>query len=237
MGSLSHESARITFQRGAGIPGSIRVPRVGFGVPPKRTFKIALSRWMTVLIPARDGSPSRRDASTNTRNACAPRIPTRPLQPHRSIRHHIRIFPIRPRRPERRPTQRRRADVAFALCRIAPSAVRILILRQPAQSARDQVPMPLAIHRRERHHRRRGRKRAARQFTRPMSLRSEFREKRLFRFRQSRAQPPPFDLRPSAFVHPYASLSCSRFRAGRIAHASLQPKSRLSSSRFRLIQP
>ena len=170
------------------FPGSIRVPRVGFGVPPKRTFEGVLSRWMILRLATRHGSSCRRDAGTNTRDAYAPRIPTRTFQPIRRVQHHRRIFPIRPSRANRRPAQRRRADVAPTPNRVPPSAIRFLMLREPEQPAANQIPMPLAIHRRQCHHRRRRGKRAARKLALPMSMRPHFRQQRLRRLHQSRPQ-------------------------------------------------
>ena len=71
------------------IPGSIRVPRVGKGVPPSRTFDDIQSRqelhargtrrgvpWGGVLPgPSAAESSFRRDAETSTRDECAPRTP------------------------------------------------------------------------------------------------------------------------------------------------------------------
>ncbi len=60
-------------ERASGNPGSIRVPRVGVGVPPTRT---SMTGREQEDHPTTDGpleSPSRRNASTSTRNECAPR--------------------------------------------------------------------------------------------------------------------------------------------------------------------
>ena len=55
------------------IPGSTRVPRVGEGVPPSRTSGDVLHEGSAQSTPDIAGSASRRDAETNTRDACAPR--------------------------------------------------------------------------------------------------------------------------------------------------------------------
>ena len=55
-------------------PGSTRVPRVGFGVPPKRTSWRGRS---SPPVAALAGSASRRDGATNPRDARAPRNPQR----------------------------------------------------------------------------------------------------------------------------------------------------------------
>ena len=221
-------------ERAEGALGSIRVPRVGDGVPPTRTSLTVREHDDHPSTADAFESPFRRDAETNARDERAPQSPGRAL-------HHVRIFRIRPRRTDRRPAQRARADVAPAPRRVAPAAVRILILREPAQPAANQVPMPLAVHRCERDDGRRGGKRAARKLAFPMPMRPHFRHQRLRRSRQRgpHALRSMFDVRCSMFDvlrHPHASLSCSRFRAGITAHAPLQPKTRLSSSRFRLTQ-
>ncbi len=56
-------------------PGSTRVSRVGFGVPPKRTFRKRPDVVRSHRIEAALQSPARRDAATSTRDACAPRKP------------------------------------------------------------------------------------------------------------------------------------------------------------------
>jgi SAM-dependent methyltransferase len=56
-----------------GVPGSTRVPRVGEGVPPARTSEDVPSASDAPPTPDAAGSSSRRDAATNTRDACAPR--------------------------------------------------------------------------------------------------------------------------------------------------------------------
>ena len=53
-------------------PGSTRVPRVGDGVPPSRT-STAVEKGNASSPENAEGSPLRRDAATNTRDACAPR--------------------------------------------------------------------------------------------------------------------------------------------------------------------
>ena len=55
------------------FPGSARVPRAGFGVPPKRTFEDVEGDRNALLESETSESPSRRDAATSTRDACAPR--------------------------------------------------------------------------------------------------------------------------------------------------------------------
>jgi pimeloyl-ACP methyl ester carboxylesterase len=55
-------------------PGSTLVPSVGEGVPPSRTSIDALELRERVTTPHTAGSSFRRDAETNTRDACAPRI-------------------------------------------------------------------------------------------------------------------------------------------------------------------
>ena len=55
-------------------PGSTRVPRVGEGVPPSRTSLRAQQRDRSSIFAHAAGSSFRRDAETNTRDACAPRI-------------------------------------------------------------------------------------------------------------------------------------------------------------------
>ena len=55
-------------------PGSTRVPRVGEGVPPSRTSDDAQSEPDAASDRDAAGSAFRRDAETNTRDACATRI-------------------------------------------------------------------------------------------------------------------------------------------------------------------
>ncbi len=57
------------------IPGSARVQRAGEGILPSRTLRGAC----TARKFARNESSFRRNAETNTLQACAPRIP--PWQP------------------------------------------------------------------------------------------------------------------------------------------------------------
>ena len=52
--------------------GSARVPRAGEGVPPARTSADVATGSGVPTTPDADGSSSRRDATTNTRDACAP---------------------------------------------------------------------------------------------------------------------------------------------------------------------
>ena len=52
--------------------GSARVPRAGEGVPPARTSADVATGSGVPTTPDADGSSSRRDAATNTRDACAP---------------------------------------------------------------------------------------------------------------------------------------------------------------------
>ena len=53
-------------------PGSTRVPRVGEGVPPSRTSPDVPPAGDASPTPDVSGSAFRRDAETNTRDACAP---------------------------------------------------------------------------------------------------------------------------------------------------------------------
>jgi hypothetical protein len=50
------------------VPGSARVPRAGDGVPPSRTF---VTRMPTPSRSNSSKSPSRQDAASSTRDACA----------------------------------------------------------------------------------------------------------------------------------------------------------------------
>ena len=55
---------------GMRVPGSAPVPGAGRGVPPRRTLRVESPQ-----CTGETGSPRRRDADANTRDACAPRIP------------------------------------------------------------------------------------------------------------------------------------------------------------------
>ena len=55
-----------------GTPGSTLVPSVGEGVPPSRTFHTATNANTSAESDALESS-FRRDAETNTRDACATR--------------------------------------------------------------------------------------------------------------------------------------------------------------------
>ena len=112
-------------------------------------------------------------AETNTRG----RVRS-PFQPCARGLHDFRIFPIRPRRAKRRPAERRGADVAFALHRVAPAAVRVLRPRQPPEPAANHVPISFPPELRQRHHRRRRRERTARKLARPMPVRRQLPEQR-----------------------------------------------------------
>jgi putative protease len=52
--------------------GRARVPRAGEGVPSSRTFQDVVTGRDAPMTPDASGSASRRDATTNTRDACAP---------------------------------------------------------------------------------------------------------------------------------------------------------------------
>jgi len=69
-GSRSRVGVEGGDQAGDSGPGSAPVPGAGRGVPPRRTLRVESPQctWET-------GSPRRRDADANTRDACAPRIP------------------------------------------------------------------------------------------------------------------------------------------------------------------
>jgi len=54
------------------VLGSARVSRAGEGVPPSRTFQDVVTGRDAPMTPDASGSASRRDATTNTRDACAP---------------------------------------------------------------------------------------------------------------------------------------------------------------------
>ena len=54
----------------AAVPGSTRVPRVGEGVPPSRTSGRVAGHARVESSPHASGSSFRRDAETNTRDAC-----------------------------------------------------------------------------------------------------------------------------------------------------------------------
>jgi len=55
------------------VPGSARVSRAGFGVPAETNFPEPSDHLHPANAVAAQGSPSQRDAATNTRDACAPR--------------------------------------------------------------------------------------------------------------------------------------------------------------------
>jgi len=55
---------------GMQVSGSAPVPGAGRGVPPRRTLRVESPQ-----CTGETGSPRRRDADANTRDACAPRIP------------------------------------------------------------------------------------------------------------------------------------------------------------------
>ena len=104
-------------------PGSTGVSRVGFGVPPKRTFGGVGFYSRALSESDAQGSSSRRDAETNARDERATRNPTRtftneshrPRPPHaarvRQCRRHLLVRP--PRRHESHPrVQLRRLESA-----------------------------------------------------------------------------------------------------------------------------
>lgn len=179
--------------------GSARVPRAGEGVPSSRTFQDVVTGRDAPMTPDASGSASRRDATTNTRDACAPQRLRHPL-------HDFRKFRIRPRRAEGRPAERRGADVAFALHGVAPAAVRVLRPAQPLQSAADQDRVAFPPDLFQRHHGGRRRERTARKLTDPMPVRSQLRQQR--RRRQGHRIPRAIAFRLSPFAFHSATPAC-----------------------------